>query len=65
MVKNIEKMMTADREAVGIKAKWGLRKAQAIIKISPVITPPNGVLTPEVELTADLHRNCIYLTDPV
>ena len=49
-------MITDDKEDVGIYARYGLRKAQAIIMISPVNTPPNGLLTPDVEFTADLSN---------
>ena len=56
MVKNMEKTMTAERAAVGMKARWGERKAQARMMIKAVKTPPKVVLTPEVLFTADLKH---------
>ena len=46
IVRTTEEIMTAERDAVGIKAKWGVKKEHAAITRTPVTIPPNGVWTP-------------------
>ena len=65
MVKNMAKMMTAERAEVGMKARKGLRKAQVRMMMIPVMTPPKGVLTPDVEFTADLPKLAVTAAEPV
>ncbi len=64
MVKIIAEIMTADKAEVGMKAKWGVKNAQAAMIISPVTQPPNGVLTPEAELMADRPNEAVTGIDP-
>ena len=54
MVKIIAQIITAESAAVGIKAKYGVKKAQVKMMMVPVIIPDNtGVLTPDELLIAD------------
>ena len=61
----MENIITADKADVGMKARKGLRKTQARMMMTPVKTPPKGVLTPDVELTADLPKEAVIAIDPV
>jgi len=65
IVKNIPNMITADSTEVGMKASAGLSTAQARIMMSPVITPQNGVFTPDMPLTADLPKEAVTDIEPV
>ena len=49
-------MMTAERQALGMKAQAGIRTARARITSAPVNTPPKVVFTPLEELTAVLEN---------
>ena len=51
-MKSTAEMMTAASVALGMKAQAGMRKARARMTSSPVKTPPSGVRTQQVELTA-------------
>ena len=57
-------MMTADKADVGMYAKCGVRNAHAIKMMQPVTIPPNVVLTPDAELTADLPKDAVTGMDP-
>ena len=46
IVSTTDDIITAEREAVGINAKCGVKKEQAAITRAPVTMPPKGVCTP-------------------
>ena len=43
----------------------GQRKAMVRMMIDPVMIPPNGVLTPDRLLTADLPKEAVTAGEPV
>ena len=57
-------MITAERAAVGMRAKCGVGKAHAARMTRPVTQPPKGVRTPEAELMADRPKEAVMGRDP-
>ena len=46
IVSTTDDIITAEREAVGMNAKCGVKKEHAAITSAPVTIPPKGVWTP-------------------
>ncbi len=58
-------MITADKAVVGMKAKWGVKKAQAAMIMRPVKHPLRGVLTPDADMMADRLKGAVMEKVPM